>query len=212
MAGGIDGVVKILVGLDAPEGAADGGGGLWGIDRFAFGGGKFGEEGCDRFFILWNMAVPAAPGCWRPARKGFTAVRINRWPAPAGRPCSLSLLAILVYERLLENAVSELSGLRLAIVVQVRPREELLVLLSGSQRHNGLVLGDIGPPAGAADVGDRAGDARGFIEQKSSDVSVAAQAALIAADRPRCGTGYRERRHATGLKVEVNRIISTRGG
>ena len=49
MAGGIDGVVKILVGLDAPEGAADGGGGLLGVDRFAFGGGEFGEEGCDRF-------------------------------------------------------------------------------------------------------------------------------------------------------------------
>ena len=51
LAGGIDGVVKILVGLDALEGSADGGGELLGIDRFAFGGGECGEEGCDRFFM-----------------------------------------------------------------------------------------------------------------------------------------------------------------
>ena len=51
LARGINDVVRILVGLDPPEGAADGGGELWGMDRFAFGGGKFGEEGCDRFFM-----------------------------------------------------------------------------------------------------------------------------------------------------------------
>ena len=51
LAGGIDDAVKILVGLDALESAPDGGGGLWGINRFAFGGGEFGEEGCARFFM-----------------------------------------------------------------------------------------------------------------------------------------------------------------
>ena len=51
LAGGINDVVKILVGLDPPEGAADGGGGLLGIDRSAFGGGECGKEGGDRIFM-----------------------------------------------------------------------------------------------------------------------------------------------------------------